>query len=98
MSANHNGSLSTAKKIIKLAKKYGADAIKLQTYTPSSITLNSKKNILKLTKEFGKENIFGIYTKKHKLHTVGTQSYLILQKKIILFALAHHLTQMLLNY
>lgn len=43
MSANHNGSLSTAKKIIKLAKKYGADAIKLQTYTPSSITLNSKK-------------------------------------------------------
>lgn len=40
LSANHNGSLETALKIIEEAKKAGADAVKLQTYTPDTITLN----------------------------------------------------------
>ena len=43
ISANHNGSLSLAKKLIKTAKRYGADAVKLQTYTPGTITINSIK-------------------------------------------------------
>ena len=50
MSTNHNGKLTTAKKIIELAKKYGADAIKLQTYTPDSITIDSKKKYFKINK------------------------------------------------
>lgn len=41
MSANHNGNLDTALHIIEAAKKAGADAVKLQTYTPDTITLNS---------------------------------------------------------
>lgn len=41
ISANHNGSMATAKKIIEEAQKAGADAVKLQTYTPDTITLNS---------------------------------------------------------
>lgn len=40
MSANHNGNIETALRIIHEAKKAGADAIKLQTYTPDTITLN----------------------------------------------------------
>lgn len=40
MSANHNGSLDTALKIIDSAKSAGADAVKLQTYRPDTITLD----------------------------------------------------------
>jgi pseudaminic acid synthase len=43
ISANHNGSLKIAKKLIQAAKKYGADAVKLQSYTPSTITIKSKR-------------------------------------------------------
>lgn len=42
LSANHNGRLETALKIIEEAKRCGADAIKLQTYSADTITLNSQ--------------------------------------------------------
>ena len=41
MSANHNGDFNVAKNIIEEAKKAGADALKIQTYTADTITLNS---------------------------------------------------------
>lgn len=40
LSANHNGNFETALKIIEEAKKAGADAVKLQTYTADTITLD----------------------------------------------------------
>ena len=40
MSANHNGHIKNALKIIEAAKQAGADAVKLQTYRPDTITLN----------------------------------------------------------
>jgi len=40
LSANHNGKIETAFKLIDQAKLAGADAVKLQTYTPDTITLN----------------------------------------------------------
>jgi len=44
ISANHNGSIAQAKKLINLAKNSGANAVKLQTYTPDMMTL--KENII----------------------------------------------------
>ena len=48
ISANHNGSLLHAKKLINIAKKYGADAVKLQTYTPDTLTIKSNKPDFKI--------------------------------------------------
>ncbi|ACP22405.1 RkpQ, N-acylneuraminate-9-phosphate synthase (plasmid) [Sinorhizobium fredii NGR234] len=41
MSANHNGRIETALSLIDRAKEAGADAVKLQTYRPDTITLDS---------------------------------------------------------
>jgi len=40
MSANHNQDFEKAVRIIEAAKKAGADAVKLQTYTPDTITID----------------------------------------------------------
>lgn len=41
MSANHNGNINAALRLIEEAKRAGADAIKIQTYRPDTITLKS---------------------------------------------------------
>jgi pseudaminic acid synthase len=41
LSANHNGKLETALRIVEEAKRAGADAVKLQTYKPDTITLDA---------------------------------------------------------
>lgn len=48
LSANHNGSLETALKTIHAAKRTGANAIKLQTYTPDTITIKCEKPDFKI--------------------------------------------------
>jgi pseudaminic acid synthase len=43
LSANHNGSIERALKIIEMAKVSGADAVKVQTYTANTLTINCDK-------------------------------------------------------
>lgn len=43
LSANHGGSLETAKETLRAMARAGADAVKLQTYTPDALTLNVDK-------------------------------------------------------
>jgi N-acetylneuraminate synthase len=44
LSANHNGSIQRAKDSIRAAKESGADAIKIQTYTPDTMTIDCSKS------------------------------------------------------
>ncbi|MDP4679866.1 MAG: N-acetylneuraminate synthase family protein, partial [Cyclobacteriaceae bacterium] len=48
LSGNHNGKIQNAIDAIVAAKKTGADAIKLQTYTPDTITINSDKEYFQI--------------------------------------------------
>jgi pseudaminic acid synthase len=49
LSANHNGSITTAIETIRAAKRTGANCIKLQTFTADTITLDSKKEDFRIS-------------------------------------------------
>ncbi|MBE0363736.1 N-acetylneuraminate synthase [Pseudoalteromonas ulvae UL12] len=49
LSGNHNGDINRAIELINVAAKAGADAVKLQTYTADTITLNSDKSDFKIS-------------------------------------------------
>ncbi len=68
LSANHNGSLQTALDTIKVAKEIGANAIKLQTYTANTLTLDSKKDdfIIKGGTLWDGKSLYELY---HEAHT-----------------------------
>jgi len=63
MSANHNGDIKTAKETIKAAKEVGANAIKLQTYTADTMTLNCNKDdfIVKGGTLWDGKNLYELY-------------------------------------
>ena len=66
LSANHNGSLETALKIIEQAKLCGADAIKLQTYKADTITLDSRNEEFMIRGGlWDGQSLFELYEKAH---------------------------------
>jgi pseudaminic acid synthase len=67
LSANHGNNLETALKTVSAAKYAGADAIKLQTYTADSITLNHKSEIFKINQgtTWDGEYLYDLYEKAH---------------------------------
>ncbi|HQS66662.1 MAG TPA: pseudaminic acid synthase [Sulfuricurvum sp.] len=63
LSANHNGSLQTALDTITAMSHAGADAIKLQTYTPDTITLDCDTNMFTISQGtlWDKQKFYDLY-------------------------------------
>ena len=63
MSANHNQNFDIAVKIIKAAKEAGADAVKLQTYTPETITIDCDNQYFQIGTEniWAGQSLYGLY-------------------------------------
>ena len=68
MSGNHNGSIDRAMLIIEEAAKAGADAIKFQTYTADTMTLNCNKKDFVIDNPqslWNGRNLYDLYTEAH---------------------------------
>lgn len=62
VSANHLGSLERARQIVKAAAAAGADAVKFQTYTADTMTLNIEKFSVSNNHDlWGGRNLYGLY-------------------------------------
>src|SRR5690554_8054340 len=81
LSANHNGKLETALKIIEEAAKAGADAVKLQTYRPDTITLDSDADEFKSKAGFGMVELSMSSMKKRICPGNGTNLCLSMPRK-----------------
>ena len=69
ISGNHNGRLSNAISLIKAARKSGADAVKLQLYSPDYLTINSKKKDFLIKPKNAWSNYKNLYNLYHKAQT-----------------------------
>lgn len=66
MSANHAGDINRAIEIIHAAKECGADCIKIQTYTPETITINCDNKYFRIDNGTWKgENLYSLYGKAY---------------------------------
>jgi pseudaminic acid synthase len=67
LSANHNGNLATALETIRAAKRAGADAIKLQTYTADTITIDSNEPDFSINHGtiWDGQNLYKLYREAH---------------------------------
>ena len=66
LSGNHNGDIDRAKKLIAIAKESGADAVKLQTYTADSLTINSDQEEFTLQSGTWKgRKLYELYQEAH---------------------------------
>ena len=88
ISGNHSGKIQNVLKSIDKIKQAGADAVKIQSYEPNTITINSKKKIFLLKiNQFGRNNIFMIYTNQVTHHFRGIRKFfLMLDQKLLCFS------------
>jgi pseudaminic acid synthase len=64
--ASHNGSLATARKLIETAARSGADAVKIQAFTPTSITGDfSRPEFIIADGPWRGRHLFELYTAAH---------------------------------
>lgn len=66
MSANHAGSIERAKEIIHRAKEAGADCVKIQTYTPDTMTIDCDNGYFHISEgTWGGENLYHLYKRAY---------------------------------
>lgn len=66
MSANHNGDISRAFEILEMAKRCGADAVKIQTYTQDTLTIDCDKPEFKVEGGlWSGRTLYDLYTEAH---------------------------------
>lgn len=66
MSANHSGSIERAKEIIREAKRCGADCVKIQTYTPDTLTIDCHNQYFQVGNgTWEGENLYSLYGKAY---------------------------------
>lgn len=66
LSGNHNGSLDRALAILEKAKKAGADAFKIQTYTADTITINHQGEDFRIKEgEWSGQTLHELYSRAH---------------------------------
>lgn len=67
LSANHGGKIEIALDTVRAAKRAGADAIKIQTYTADTITLNSNKDYFKINQgtHWDGMYLYDLYSEAH---------------------------------
>ncbi|MCI5585231.1 MAG: pseudaminic acid synthase [Lachnospiraceae bacterium] len=66
MSANHAGDIENAKKIIREAKRTGADCVKIQTYTADTLTIDCDNEYFQISKgTWNGENLYRLYQKAY---------------------------------
>ncbi len=66
VSGNHNGDINRAIDLIRIANECGADAVKLQTYTADSLTINTDREEFTLKAGTWKgRNLYQLYTEAH---------------------------------
>ena len=66
VSANHGGSIRRAKDTLLAAKNSGADAVKIQTYTPDTMTIDSNMADFQITDGMWKGyNLYQLYQEAH---------------------------------
>lgn len=66
ISGNHNQDIERAKRLIKISHDAGASAVKLQTYTADSLTINSTNDQFMITEGTWKnKNLYALYEEAH---------------------------------